>query len=329
MKRKWVRYSVFLGCVVLWSLFTVFVQVRELGIPYLQGRQLNRHTVVLEGTAPGHWQYRLLSTYLVEWTLELFKTLGIPFPIVSAFIVFRIVQNIIIFVLAGVYYDRLGLPDYHIMFGLTCLAWGMSHALYGSDLQFSTYSDMIFYLLAGLVILHSQYLWIVPITILAALNRGTSGLIPFMLGSVGVSELLQRKQWDKNTQKIAGIALTALACYGGIILGLRYSLGPRPPFYPYGVHFGMELFVYNVGRIITWTQVFATVGVLPILALISIHRWPSVLKLFLITIVPIWLLIHSFFSVMGETRNLLVPYALIVVPGALCGLIPPSKNVVA
>ena len=51
----------------------------------------------------------------------------------------------------------------------------------GSDIQFNTFFDVTFYLLAGLCILQKRFVWIVPITLLAALNRETSGLIPFLL----------------------------------------------------------------------------------------------------------------------------------------------------
>src|SRR5262249_40146241 len=148
--------------------------------------QLSRHMNVLQGHAGNSWQYRILSTYLVEWLIRGLRNLGIPHPITSGFILFRIFQNTLIFLLAAFYYQKLGLNTYVMLIGLSLLAWGMTHALYDSDLQFNTYSDIIFYLAAGLIILLDRYAWLIPITGLAALNRETSGLIPFMLIAYGL-----------------------------------------------------------------------------------------------------------------------------------------------
>jgi hypothetical protein len=54
------------------------------------------------------------------------------------------------------------------------------HSHHGSDFQFNTFFDIMFYLLAGLVVFAGRYKWIVPITILGALNRETSALIPVL-----------------------------------------------------------------------------------------------------------------------------------------------------
>jgi len=45
------------------------------------------------------------------------------------------------------------------------------------------------------------------------------------------------------------------------------------------------------------------------------------LQSFFLVIVPVWFIIHLFYSVMAETRLLLVPFALVFVPGTLLGII--------
>ncbi len=200
------------------------------------------------------------------------------------------------------------------------LAWGMSHSFYGSDFQFSTFSDVIFYLLAGLVILQKRYVWIIAITGLAVLNRETSGLIPLMLLA---TEVFSRRG-KCISRKVISFGAAALALYAIGYLGIRYLLGPRALHAPHGYRQGWELFSANLCSSRCWFQLLATFGIIPALALLSIHRWPRLLKLYLWTIVPFWFLLHSFVGVMFETRLFLVPLALVFVQGALFGI--PNAN---
>src|SRR5437588_6980115 len=112
MKRKPLVVSIFLGCAILFSLFTVFVQVTELSLAYLPTEQLSRHRGIVQGEAGSPYQYRILSEYLVEGLLRVFTKIGIPQPITSAFILFRIFQNIAIFLLVSIFYKKLGLNTY-------------------------------------------------------------------------------------------------------------------------------------------------------------------------------------------------------------------------
>lgn len=315
---------IFLGCAFLFSLFTVFVQVKALGLSYLEeGGQIQRHVAVLQGTAGDPWQYRVLAEYLVEGVIRVFHRAGIPRPIASAFISFRVFQNVLIFLLAAIYYRKLGINTYTVLIGLSLLAWGMTHSLYDSDLQFNTYFDVIFYLLAGIFTLHGRYGLLIPLSGLAALNRETSGLIPFMPISVHV---LSRPRNRYLLRKVAMISAAALLVYAGVFIGLRVFYGRRPLITPYGNSPGIELLRYNLGRYITWVQLFATLGLLPILALLSMPRWPRTLYAFFWAIVPIWFAVHLAASVMAETRLFLVPHALVFIPGALFGLMREGSD---
>jgi len=316
MRRDVVLVSIFVCCAILFSLFTVYYQVTQLGLEYLETSQVNRHVRVLQGNAGNSWQYRILSTYLVEWIIRGLTNLGFPRPILTGFILFRIFQNTLIFLLAALYYQKLGLNTYVMLIGLSLLAWGMTHSLYDSDLQFNTYSDVIFYLAAALIILLGQYAWLIPITGLAALNRETSGLIPFMLIAYG-----SRAKSSNKPQNIA-IMIAAISCglYAVIFFSLRRVYGEQPLLLYDDKQPGLELFVYNISRYITWVQLFATMGILPIMAIFSFRQWPDSLRAFFWAIVPIWFLVHPFVSAMAETRLFLVPFALVFVPGALFGI---------
>jgi hypothetical protein len=76
---------------------------------------------------------------------------------------------------------------------------------------------------------------------------------------------------------------------------------------------------------VTWDFVFRTVTVVPLVALWHYRRWPPPLRTFALTVVPAWVAVHLFAAVLAETRLLLVPYALVFVPGALMGVRAPRE----
>jgi hypothetical protein len=329
-------------CVVLFSVLTVYLQVMSLEKPFLyyleQGLQIQRHTAVLDGSAPNPWQYRVLADYLVEGAIRLFQNIDIPHPVASAFVSFRFLQNLLIFGLAYLYYRKLKLSPVHALVGICLLAWGMTYAYYDSDLQFNTYFDIIFYLLAGLLIVVDKPVWIIPLMLLAALNRETSGLIPFMTlalilpsrrdAGLRRERSAERTVWKKDSkkQKTVITAAVSLAIFGCIFVGLRLMYPHQEISMPYGHAMGLDLLRYNLFRTITWSQLFATLSIVPALALLAYKKWPPVLRIFFWVVVPAWFLIHPFTSVMAETRVFLVPQVLIFIPGALFLLQAAGQN---
>ena len=317
-------------CSLIFSLFTVFVQARELvqesqdGFAALQegGFQADNHQQMMNGHRGNPFQYRILSEWLVEGAIVALKSTSFPFPTPTAFIGVRILQNLLIFIVAAYYYKKLGLTTYGAVLGLAILAWSMTQALYAADLQFNTYSDVLFYLLAGLAIVHRRYLWIIPIIVLAALNRETSGLIPFML----IADQLQIQPKLYIPRQSLVIAGVALALYIAVFVGLRVAYGPQDLLVPYGYHIGLELFTYNLTLPATYIEVFGVLSVLPVLAILSMRYWPPILTRFFWAIVPIWFLIHLFASIIAESRLLLVPVALVFIPGTLLGSIAISSR---
>lgn len=307
--------AVLVPLAVLFSLTTVALQVRELGIGYLEtGEQLARHKAVLEGTSIDPWQYRILSEYAVEACLRLTAWLGVPHPVLFAFVGFRVLQGFFIFGLAGLYYKQFGLRDGAVVIGLSLLAWGMMNANYNSDLQFNTYTDVIFYLLASLALLRESPLWVPPIAVMAALNRETSLLIPVVAFVEGWSARAEPMARRKMT-----IALVSFALAAGVVIGLRYGLGPRPA----GVGTppaGFDTLLYNLGRYQSWLFLFATLGPIPVVALACMGSWPRYLRSAFWALVPAWVLAHVIAGVIAEGRLFLVPQVLVFIPGALMGV---------
>jgi hypothetical protein len=172
------------------------------------------------------------------------------------------------------------------------------------------------------LILDGRYGWIVPLRIVAALNRETSGLIPVMLLAIAVA---------RGTRSDAGrralrCGLAALAAYAITFVSVRLIVGSAPLFRPFGLDPGTAYLSYNLRSGTTWDYLFRTFNVVPFLALAGLSRWPRELKAFALAIVPVWLVVHLVAAILAETRLLLVPYAVVVIPGALFALRPPTPR---
>lgn len=302
---------------LLLSFFTTSHNVIYLGNKVLseKGLQVERHMDVLEGNAGNPWQYRVLAPYMIRVVFKVFVRLNLSNYIATAFIIFRFIQDTLIFLLSYIYYRKLYLSIPYSLIGMILLAWGMSYSNYDSDLQFNTYFDVIFYLLAGLSILKERFVWIIPITILAALNRETSGLIPILGIAIAVFTLPKG-----SVRKLLPVFISALLSYAAIFVGLRLFYGPQELIIPYETYPGLELLGYNLSSTKTWDQLFATLSVIPLIAFVGYRKWPKQLRVFFWVIVPIWIVIHAIGSVMAETRVFLVPQTLVFIPGALLSL---------
>jgi hypothetical protein len=285
----------------------------QAGKGWLLGEELNRLQLFLTGESVNPWQYRLLSNYLVTLTLELAKWLHVPAPEVKAFIVFRGLQNITIFLLAAAYWRRLGIGKLHVISGLAVAAWMFQNSNYHSGLSFSTWSDIIFYLLAALLILGKKYLWLIPLIALAALNRESSGLIPVM----AVASVFP-PNWEVAEEREAVVsAAVGLIAYAIVFVGVRMVYGPIPIRGAFGHQAGLDLLVYSLGDRQHLVLLFAGLSIFPLLALVYWRRWPTSLKQFFWAIVPIWIVVNALFAFLPEVRVLMVPMVIVFLPAAL------------
>jgi hypothetical protein len=305
-------------CIILLSLVTVSVQVRKLTLDYIiTGTQQERHHKVLEGKAGNPWQYRVLSEYIVDGALRAAWKLDIPKPVTTAFIGCRIIQNLMIFILCLVFYRMLGINHFLSLLGMGILAWSMTHSLYDSDLQYNTYSDVIFYLVAGICLVRGKYIWILPITLFAALNRETSGLIPILLAGV----MAARGEWKTSRRKYGlTIVVTSLAVFIAVFVWLRLHYGEQKFLSGLGHQPGKEMFLYNIRRLISWEKLFVMLGIIPFIALFNWRNWPVELKYMALVLLPVWFVIMFLTAIIAEARIFLVPQALIFIPGALINM---------
>jgi hypothetical protein len=303
------------------TVLTVARQVERLHPDFLRSVQMERHNAVLQGTAPNPLQYRPLSEWLVEAAYRAVKALHLPRPDHVAFLGFRTVQNVLILLLAAGLYGRLTRYWLASLVGLSLLAFSMTQATYQSDLSFNTYTDLAAYLAAALLIWYRRPLWLLPLMVVAALNRETSGLIPFML-------LLSAPFLAPSRParlRLYGIAAAAFLIYLVVTVGLHWYYGPRPDFHAFGHPAGLDLLSYNLHRRRMWLEMLGTFGVVPFLAALLWRRWPPVLRACFWAVVPVWFLVHPLLAYLSETRYMLVPQAVIFIPGLLVGLAAPPE----
>lgn len=285
---------------------------------YVEHDALRTHEAILHARIGDPWRFRLLTEWGVDGVLRATRALGLPHPVAVAFLGFRMLQNALIFALGWVYYRRLGARRFVAAVGLALVAWSFTQALLHAGLAFNSYSDVAFYLLAALLIMDGRYAWIVPLTVLAALNRETAGLIPLMLLAHGWR--LGRRTAEGRRAALLGAA--ALAAFGATIAIVRVAVGPADLILGNGHHPGFDMFGYNVFRGLTWNYLFQTLNVVPLLAVAALPSWPRTLRAFGLAIAPIWLLVHVFTGVLAESRLVLVPMVLVFVPGVLAALSP-------
>lgn len=314
-------WIVLFASAILLSIGTVYAQVNDVTLRFLKVQQDKVHQQMLEGVAGNPWQYRILADVMVEPLIKLFSKMGIPSAEVSAFIAFRFLQCLLIFVAAGIYYRKLGLSLYANLIGLSILAWGMSYSLYNSDLSFNNFFDIAFYLIAAVLIMYGNFVWILPLMILAAFNRETSALIPFMLICFAYFGDSQKE----TIRPATFYAASSLIIFGIIFFGLRLYYGKQEFLTADGFYPGLGLFFLNIRRGITWEQLFITLGIIPFLAISAYRNWPKTFKIFFWVIVPSWFGVHFLAALIAETRLLLVPQALIFIPGVFFGILP-GKN---
>lgn len=304
-------------CILVWSAFTVWHQISFMGLAWFETVQWERTLRVLHGESGTPWQYRLFSESIVYATVRAFESLGIPRPIGVAFVLIRLTQNIAIFSLAVVWYRRLGLTVYEALLGVALLGWGMGHALYDGDLTFNTYTDIAFFLGAATLIWDRRYGALLPILLLAPLNRETSGFIPIMI-LVSAVCFTPRLALDMKAVRVGGAGLVMWVL---IVGGLRLIYGVQPYIVPTaGVKPILPLLIFNLTWWRTWVFLFATFGLLPLFALYHWKRWPDLFHRFFWVIVPVWFPVLFMLAHAPETRLFLVPHALLFVPGALLGL---------
>lgn len=296
------------------SLYIVFVQGTD-GDAITLDRLLFRHQQLLAGNSEffNPWQYRILSTLVVEGCYQFVHLLLNNLDRITVFLALRVIQSIAIFFVADAYYRDLGIRNPMLRIaGILILAFGMANSVYHSDLSFSTFNDVLFYLLSGWLILNNRLAWLLPLTFFAALNRETSALIPFLAIAVHG----RWKDWPASRKPVL-IALACMAIYFAVYYTVRAYYGFQPPAVVEGMVTPMDYWKKNFGFLRTFPLITGTLGFVPLVVVIYFRRLPVVLQRWFWIVVPVWFIVHFSFSKAAESRLFLMPQALIFIPAFL------------
>jgi hypothetical protein len=308
-RRVWLLV---VAAALTFGLFTTWEHVVARGIAFFSesGDQHANYVAMLDGTAGNPIQYRVLALWLQWLLVQGLAALGVPSHFTVAFIALRVLEDTSIFVLAFAYWRALRLSLPLCFIGMSLLAWGMSYGHHNTDFRFDMYLDVSFYLAAGLCLVTGREAWIPVLMFPAALNRETSGLIPFLVLAHGFAR-------GEVTQRDGALAGISLGIWVGIFAALHLAYPAQRLIVPEGASLGWPLFAYNLRRALTYVQLLAVLGIVPLLAFAGWARWPRELRAFFWALVPAWVVIHAFAAVVAEARLFLVPQALVFVPGAL------------
>lgn len=318
-----------------------------------------RHIALIEGRSEyfNPWQYRMLCPVIIEglmWTynhtidkiypveekfnfqfqqtseptpetqkfLALLQTKGaVKYMIV--FLFFRFCLTFFVFVLAFRFW-RYFISNHLLVFaGTLFLSLAMGNAVVASDLTFNTYLDNIFYLLAACMIVYKKDpLWLIPLTILAAFNRETALLIPFLffISRMDFSSFQIHKpslasvRFPKlNIWIITGVSYIFFI---SIFAGIRMYYGYVPA-QVWKVPSGIPMIKLNLLSTVAVKSYFEMMGVFSLLPLLLLYKFksaPLLLRTWFVFIVPVWFAVHIYSVVIYQTRLFLVPTILIFIP---------------
>lgn len=324
--------------------------------------QYQRHLDFMEGKSPffNPWQYRVLCPMIVEggkWTYEHTVDKIVPLekikqfdPVKAAgspveqetiinrkdgiiylivFAAFRFVMNVLIYLFCFslfAYYTR---NNWLNAVGVFLVSLAMGNAVFNADLSLNTYMDLLLFLwMACIVLYRSNAWWILPITILGALNRETALLIPGLYFVAAAVDPANRKKllgisW-LHTPAVRTWIITAvsLVAFFAIFIAIRIHYGFRPPgmVEETGMTFGWQLIKFNTtGKygVQTMIEMYGVLGFLPLAWLFCFRHLSMLLRVWSLLLLPCWIGLHFVSTQAGESRYYLVTLILVLIPMVL------------
>jgi hypothetical protein len=206
-------------------------------------RQIERHERMIAGNSEFYnpWQYRIFSAWLLEAMIKVYHSVlpGKPEPI--PYLALHFAQVALIFILCLMYFQKLGVKNPFLLgAGLIISSFCISTSVFQSDLSFNTYFDIIFYLTAALLILSEKIVWIIPLTVVAASNRETSGFIPLM-----VLTPFAFRSYGTDRRRLV-VAASSLILFAIVFFFVRWYFGFRPAVGIHGMTSPIDFFIFNI-----------------------------------------------------------------------------------
>jgi hypothetical protein len=277
-------------------------------------RQIERHERMIAGNSEffNPWQYRIFSALLLEAAIRVYNALLPGKPESIPYLALHFAQVTLIFILCLMYFQKLGVKNPFLLgAGLIISSFCISTSVFQSDLSFSTYFDIIFYLVAALLILSGKIIWIIPLTVVAALNRETSGFIPLM-----VLTPFTFRSYGTDRRRLV-VAVASLALFAVVFFAVRWYFGYRQAVGIHGMTTPAEFFIFNVTFLRMYPLLLGTLSVVPIIVILNLGKLPQILRHWFWLIVPVWIVVHFVKGTAMETRLFLVPQLLIFIPSLL------------
>ena len=318
-----------------------------------------RHIAVIEKRSEFYnpWQYRVLMPYInqglfwlynhsidkiypieqkinfnfhktsgtVEQTDQFLKLMQTPGAAryMIIFILVRWALNFLILLLAWRLWRHFIKSDWLALLGVNFIALAMGNAVAIADLAFNTYADIIFYLLAALIIVEKKNkMWLVPITILSSFNRETGMLIPalYFISQVDFSQMCAGKFSFKKIiwPHLSTWMFTAVLYLLFLVffVYLRWYFGYQPQ-QMWKVPAGWPMLKLNLMSAVGlkgYLELIGTFGIFPLIILYKFKAFPYLLKKWFLFLAPIWFLVHYISVPAYQTRLFLVPIILIFMP---------------
>lgn len=328
------RFSLCLLLALLTAGYQFWYVQNEYGGRYIDSEQVARSQAVVDHTQAAPYRYRLLSdsifihiyqqvigSYALEWRGKHY----VVTPAVLAAGLLRVIQNLLIFLLAGYFYLQLKLTPRQVTGGLLLAAYAMCSALYQSDLGFSSYTEIICFLGAAIFVGGRRYLPFLAITAIAALNRESSVLLPLLWLIHAVK--LPKLRVKVNSWRDLWLAAGALALFVAIYAAIYWHVGSGP--YSgsrYGkIHPGPLLLWLNLTNARTWFGLVVMAFPVAMLALLARSRkMPEWARIWAVVFVLPWTGAMLVCGSADETRLFLLPLILWAVPVTLLSL--PRKT---
>lgn len=297
------------------------------GRDYIMTRDFRAHHSIINSEADEPYRFRVLSNLALQTIFDLVHSDPPPKwtePYRSMYektaLGFRVAQNFLIFLLAFKYFETLGFSLPTRFIGVILLSLCMGFAFYQSNLSFYTYTEIAFFLLAGIIINIGKDWWILPITIVATLNREGAIFIPVMLFFARLSEF----DWSTNfitkvsSYKWLLLPILSTASFIFVFMYLRYYIGSSNYSESrYGeVYPGIELFYQNILNRKTWIGIIQMYGAF-LITLTLLKSWPKILRWYLLFFAIPWFLAVFIFGSADETRLFLTPLVVVFIPAAL------------
>ncbi|MEX1238340.1 MAG: hypothetical protein WEB30_01435 [Cyclobacteriaceae bacterium] len=301
-------------CFLIMSLYILHEHSTS-GVAIDLDTMMARHRNFINGNSEffNPWQYRILAPFMLEGLVQIFIKISPGAPEVLPYLFLRFLQNMILLYIAFYFYRELKISNPVILFaGMLLLCFNISNSVFRSDLSFNTYFDVIFYLLAGWAIVTNRFIWIIPITFFAALNRETSGFIPLMLVAAFTG-----KDWKNSLKERLVIGGISLALFAACFVTIRLYYGYQEAKGIHGITSPIDYLSFNFTFLRMYPQLFGTLALIPVVVIICFNKIPRILRNWFWLIVPSWILIHLIKSITAETRLFLVPHALIFIPAML------------